>query len=122
MLLKLFDIFVYMRIKNDIKAKLNDFMDLCRNHRVKYLYAFGSATTDDFNSKTSDIDLVVELDTLDPLDRGESLMNLWDTFERFFNRKVDLLTDSSIKNPILRKNINKTKILIYDGTKQEIFI
>ena len=111
-----------MRIKNDIKAKLSDFIDLCRNHRVKYLYAFGSATTDDFNSKTSDIDLVVELDTLDPLDRGESLIDLWDKFERFFNRKVDLLTESSIKNPILRKNINKTKILIYDGTKQEIFI
>jgi len=49
-------------------------------------------------------------------------MSLWDKLEEFFHRKVDLLTNSSIKNPILRKNIDKTKILIYDGTGQKIFV
>jgi predicted nucleotidyltransferase len=111
-----------MRIKDDIKAKLKDFIDLCKSHEVKYLYAFGSSTTDSFDSQTSDIDLVVELDTLDPIERGEKLIDLWDKFEGFFDRKVDLLTESSIENPILRKNIDNTKILIYDGTGQEIFI
>ena len=36
--------------------------------------------------------------------------------------KVDLLTNASIKNPILRKSIDTTKTLIYDGKKQEIFL
>lgn len=111
-----------MRIKDDIKIKEKDFSDLCKSHKVKYLYAFGSSTTDEFDSQTSDIDLVVEIDTSDPLERGEKLIDLWDKFENFFNRKVDLLTDASIKNPILRKSIDRTKILIYDGTGQEVLI
>jgi uncharacterized protein len=32
-----------------------------------------------------------------------------------FQRKVDLLINSSIENPILRKSIDLSKILIYDG-------
>ncbi|MBI9068794.1 MAG: nucleotidyltransferase domain-containing protein [Salinivirgaceae bacterium] len=111
-----------MRIKDDIKVKLKDFLDLCKSHKVKYLYAFGSSTTDSFNNQTSDIDLVVEIDSPDPLERGEKLIDLWDKFEKFFDRKVDLLTDSSIKNPILRKSIDNSKILIYDGTGQKILI
>ena len=79
------------------------------------MYAFGSSTTDKFNDTTSDIDLLVEIDVPDPIERGEKLLSLWDTFELFFHRKVDLLTDSSVRNPYLRKNIDSTKVLIYDG-------
>lgn len=111
-----------MRIKNDIQLKEKDFGNLCKSHKIKYLYAFGSSTTDRFDSLTSDIDLIVKIDSPDPIERGENLIDLWDKFEKFFNRKVDLLTDSSIKNPILRKSIDSTKILIYDGTGQEILI
>ena len=49
-------------------------------------------------------------------------MNIWDKLEDFFQRKVDLLTNSSIKNPILRKNIDTTKILLYDGIEQKVSI
>jgi predicted nucleotidyltransferase len=83
---------------------------------VKYLYAFGSSTNERFDPKSSDIDLLVEIDSSDPLDRGEKLLSLWDLFENFFNRKVDLLTESSIRNPYLKKSIESTKILIYDGS------
>ena len=64
--------------------------------------------------------LLIEIDNDDPIERGENLMNIWDKFEQFFQRKVDLLTNTSIKNPILKKSIDSTKILIYDGQKQEI--
>ena len=47
-------------------------------------------------------------------------MSIWDQLETFFQRKVDLLTDSSIRNPILRKNINQTKVLLYDGSGQKV--
>ena len=90
-------------------------MNLCKTHNVKYLYAFGSSTTDKFDKKNSDIDLLVEIDAADPIERGEKLISLWDTFELFFQSRVDLLTDSSIRNPYLRKSIDSTKVLIYDG-------
>jgi uncharacterized protein len=111
-----------MKIKDDIKVKLQDFISLCTTHKVMYLYAFGSAIRDDFNEQTSDVDLIVEIDDSDPIERGEKLIDLWDKLEIFFSRKVDLLTFSSIKNPILRKNIDRTKILIYDGTSKKIFV
>ena len=95
---------------------------LCKDHNVKYLYAFGSSVTDSFDFNKSDIDLLVEIDSEDPIDRGEKLLELWDLFEIFFRRKVDLLTDSSIHNPFLRKSIDATKILIYDGSGPKILI
>ena len=109
-----------MLIKDEISKKQNDFAFLCKSHNVKYLYAFGSSVSDKFDNKKSDIDLLVEIDSEDPIDRGEKLLSLWDLFESFFKRKVDLLTESSIRNPYLRKSIDSTKILIYDGSGQKV--
>ena len=111
-----------MIVKDEILKKLTDFNSLCQLHKVRYLYAFGSSVTDRFDYDTSDIDLLVEIDDSDPIERGEKLISLWDTFEIFFHRKVDLLTDSSIHNPYLRKSIDSTKVLIYDGTSQKVLI
>lgn len=108
-----------MNLKETIKNKLSDFLSICKSHNVKNLYAFGSSITDKFNEQTSDIDLLIEIDNDDPIERGESLMSIWDKFELLFQRKVDLLTDTSIKNPILRKSIDATKVLIYDGKNQK---
>ncbi|MGA9590407.1 MAG: nucleotidyltransferase domain-containing protein [Salegentibacter sp.] len=84
------------------------------------LYVFGSATTAQFDEDTSDVDLLIEIDEKDPLERGEKLLAIWDKLEEFFQRKVDLLTPSSLINPVLRKKIEATKVLIYDGKRQEI--
>lgn len=111
-----------MNLKESIQYKMADFLALCKAHNVKSLYAFGSSITDQFNEDSSDIDLLIEIDNDDPIERGESLMSIWDKFEQFFQRKVDLLTNTSIKNPILKQSIDSTKILIYDGKKQEISI
>ncbi len=111
-----------MNLRESIKSKTNDFLALCKSHDVSSLHAFGSSVTENFDDKSSDIDLLIEIDKHDPIERGESLMNIWDQFESFFERKVDLLTNSSIKNPILKKNIDSTKVLIYDGKKQKVFI
>jgi len=110
-----------MRVQTDIALHLNEFQTLCREFSVSSMYAFGSATTDKFREQ-SDIDLLVEIEISDPVERGEKLMSLWDKLELFFNRKVDLLTNNSIKNSYLRKSIDQTKILIYDGKRDQIFI
>jgi uncharacterized protein len=111
-----------MVIKDEILKRPHDFNTLCREHQVKYLYAFGSSVTDRFDYDKSDIDLLVEIDNADPIERGEKLISLWDLFEGFFHRKVDLLTDSSIRNPFLRKSIDATKILIYDRAGQKVLV
>ncbi len=103
-----------------IKESYSDFVDLCRSHKVDKIYAFGSSITDHFDPKTSDIDVVVKIDIDDPVDRGEALLSLWDNLEILFNRKVDLLTEDSIRNPYLKSNINRTKKLIYSDISSSI--
>jgi predicted nucleotidyltransferase len=105
-----------------IRARYNDFVDLCQSHKVDKIYAFGSSITDHFDPQTSDIDVVVKIDIDDPADRGEALLSLWDKLEALFQRKVDLLTEDSIRNPYLKASINRTKKLIYDGEGKKVFV
>ena len=105
-----------------IKERYSDFVGLCQAHRVDKIYAFGSSITNHFDPNTSDIDLVVKVDISDPADRGEALLSLWDKLEELFERKVDLLTDDSIRNPYLKANINRTKKLIYDREGEKVFV
>ncbi len=75
-----------MNLKESIKYRMTDFLSLCKAHNVKNLYAFGSSITDEFNEESSDIDLLIEIDNDDPIERGENLTNIWDQFEKFFQR------------------------------------
>ncbi len=115
-------ILAIVNLREAISANQNEFLALCKTHEVKELYAFGSSVSGRFNDASSDIDLLVELETKDPLQRGEYLTDLWEKFESFFQRKVDLLTNASIRNPILRNSIDTSKVLIYDGKEQKVSI
>lgn len=108
-----------MFVANHIKSNLIEFKKLCESHRVTRLYAFGSSSTKNFRAD-SDVDLLIELDIEDPIERGLNLMDIWDRLERFFQRKVDLLTHSSVRNPELKKNIDANIILIYNREKEKI--
>ena len=111
-----------MDLTSLIKEKYHEFATLCRTYRVKKMYAFGSSITDHFDPIKSDIDLVVKLDIDDPADRGEALLSLWDNLEALFERRVDLLTEDSIRNPYLKKSIDRTKKLIYDGEGEKVLV
>jgi predicted nucleotidyltransferase len=87
-------------------------ISLCEKHKVKRLYAFGSVITDRFSNQ-SDIDLVVDFKEIDLIDYADNYFDLQDSLEDIFERKVDLLEDKAIRNPILRKNIDDSKQLIY---------
>ena len=90
-------------------------VDLCDNNSVvSKLYFFGSALSAGFDEETSDIDVLVEVADLPPEERGERLIALWDNLELLFNRQVDLLTESSLRNPYFRKEVEQTKKMIYD--------
>jgi uncharacterized protein len=111
-----------MIIKEYIAKDSIKFQRICRDHQVKVLYAFGSSVSDKFKNDLSDIDLVVEVDIADPLEKGETLLSLWDSLEAFFKRKVDLLTRDSILNPYLKKSIDSAKIVIYDRSGKEVSV
>jgi len=105
-----------------LKDNIQQLVEICRRHQVSKLFVFGSAITENFNLESSDIDLMVKLLPMSPEEKGEHLLDLWDELEELFQRKVDLLTDQPIKNPFLKKNVEKTKLLIYDGEREEVLV
>ncbi len=107
-----------MVIREEIEKNKKEFNTLCKSHKVKKLFAFGSGVTSQFDPVKSDFDFLVELDITDPIEKGETLLSLWDKFELFFNREIDLLTNASLRNPYLKREIESTKKLIYDGSRK----
>ena len=100
-------------VTNEIISKnAADILILCKQYHVKTLYAFGSVLTDKFNSD-SDVDLVVDIDAKDPLDYAEMYFDLKFSLEDLLKRPIDLLENRAIRNPIMRKQIDNTKQLIY---------
>jgi len=97
-------------MQGTISNKLLLLKPIFQLHKVEKAYLFGSATTDNFSAK-SDIDLLITFqENIDPLEKGESL---YDSLRIHFNREVDLITESSLKNPYFIEEVNNTKQLIY---------
>lgn len=86
---------------------------LCENHKVKELYVFGSVLNDNFN-ESSDIDLLIQFDTIDVIDYFDNYMDLKEHLEELFHRDIDLLEHQTIRNPILKNSIDKEKKLLYE--------
>ena len=88
--------------------------ELFKKHGIKNAFLFGSALSDRFNNQ-SDLDIIVNfLDYSEPLKVGQSIWDLEDELEALINRKIDLLTERSLKNPFFIKEVNETKELIYE--------
>ena len=85
---------------------------LCDKYHVKSLFAFGSVTRDELKPN-SDIDLVVDIDSNDPLSYSDDYFGLKFQLEQLLKRQVDLLELRAIKNQYLRQNIENSKVLVY---------
>ena len=105
-----------------LEKRMPQLQALCEKYRVARLYAFGSVLTDRFHPRWSDLDLQVVLEPMPPLERGETILALWDDLEDLFEKKVDLLTDQPIENPYFKEEVDNTKQLIYEQARQEVLI
>lgn len=95
-----------------LERYIGDIRLLCQKNRVKSLYVFGSVLTDRFTEK-SDIDLIVDIDSNDPLVYADYYFDLKFALEELLNRQIDLLESRALKNPYLIENIDKSKTLLY---------
>lgn len=89
---------------------------LCKAHHVKRLYAFGSITRDDFTPE-SDVDLLYTFnyEQMPLLDAADNFFDFYDRMQTVFERKVDLVSETGIRNPYLRASIDQDKILLYEA-------
>jgi predicted nucleotidyltransferase len=96
----------------NIEENLSKLKKLCTDYHVDKMYLFGSALNSSF-SNHSDIDLLVKFKQMDLAKYFQNYMELKENLESLFGRKVDLLEEQTLKNPILIKSINKSKELVY---------
>ena len=95
-----------------IETYKEQILRLCENYKVKSLYSFGSVNSKLFTDN-SDVDLMVDFNTTDPLEYTENYFELKFALEKILNRSIDLLENKAIKNPFLRESIDNSKVLIY---------
>jgi uncharacterized protein len=105
-------IFVFKSLIMFLESYKGDIKILCQKNKVKSLYVFGSVLTDKFTEK-SDIDLIVDIDSKDPLEYSDNYFNLKFALGELLSRQIYLLENLALKNPYLRENIDNSKKLLY---------
>lgn len=105
-----------------LSSKLPALQELCRQYKVKYLWAIGSVLTEKFRAD-SDVDLVYELDR--PSISDENYLPNLDGFIAgllmlFAGRKIDLVHYPSLKNPYFIEEVDETKVLLYEQNLEEV--
>ena len=102
-----------------IERNIEMILALCEKHKVRELSVFGSVLSDRFNDE-SDIDFVVDFGVMDIAEYADNYLNMQASLSQLLGREIDLLEDKAIRNPILRKNIDRTKQVIYGWVLQEM--
>jgi len=98
---------------NIIDRNIDSLISLCKQHKVKELYIFGSILTSKFN-KYSDIDMLVQFDNIDILEYADNYFDFKEKLEKLLGREIDLLENQAIRNPIFRKILDRDKKIVYD--------
>ncbi len=97
-----------------VENNLNFIREACKKYKVKSLYLFGSATTENFTPK-SDLDFLVEYfkdaEGLPeyPFDYFDLLLSL----QNITGKKVDLVIKEAVRNSYFKKSLEEQKVLIY---------
>lgn len=96
-----------------VQSKLDDIIAACKKHHVNAIALFGSAAKN-ATHEDSDIDFLVEFsEEIDVLEYANNYFSLLDQLQEILNKKVDLLSVKSLKNPVLKKEVYQTKIDLY---------
>lgn len=87
--------------------------ELCRLHQVQRLEVFGSILRDDFNPETSDVDVLADFER-DASGRAVGdYFDFKEALEKLLGRKVDVVTAGLVRNPYVRRAIERSKVALY---------
>ncbi|MGH9787541.1 MAG: nucleotidyltransferase family protein [Candidatus Acidiferrales bacterium] len=86
---------------------------LCRSYGVRRLEVFGSAATGLTRSEEGDLDFLVEFQPLPPGGYADAYFGLLESLEALYERPVDLVVPSAIRNPFFLQSVERTRALLY---------
>ncbi|HNY38736.1 MAG TPA: nucleotidyltransferase domain-containing protein [Bryobacteraceae bacterium] len=88
-------------------------VELCRKFGVDRLDVFGSAARGDFEPGRSDVDLVVRFAQAGERGYADRYLQFAEAVEAALGCRIDLLTERSLRNPILIEQIAKDRLNLY---------
>ena len=96
-----------------IKSLVPDIIDACRRHGAVYAALVGSFTQPDPAVEPRDLDLLVKFPS--GLERRAwQYFDLREELQTVTERSVDLIEIDAVKNPILRKEFERTKVVLLE--------
>jgi len=98
-----------------IEEHLDDVRALCEKYRVKRLAVFGSAVKGTFDPVRSDLDFVVEFFPRQFAGFGDVYFRLLTELQDLFNREIDLVERSAVRNPYFLKVLELSEQPLYDA-------
>lgn len=87
--------------------------DLCRRFGVSSMSVFGSAANGEFDAERSDVDLLIELDPPEGMDRFEAYFGLKEELEALLGRPVDLVLPAALDNPYFAASVAESREDVY---------
>ena len=98
-----------------IEQKKQEIAALCRTHRVRALWLFGSATTEAWDPETSDIDFLVDLGDYEA-GVAHRFLDLADDLESTVGRSIDLVTVVGLAgNPRMERRVHAQRVKLYES-------
>jgi predicted nucleotidyltransferase len=85
---------------------------LCLEYHVRRLDLFGSAAVQD-EPQSRDLDFLVEFLPLPLGEYSNAFFGLLESLEQLFDRPIDLVIDSAIRNPYFRESVEGTRRPLY---------
>ena len=88
---------------------------ICREIGVKRLELFGGAANGEFNPETDDLEFIVDFLPEAHRSWGAEYSDLTEQLAGLYGHTVDLYVDENIRYPELRRCVDETRTLIYEG-------
>lgn len=104
-----------------IEEKKEQIAALCRTHRVRSLWVFGSAASGAWNPVTSDIDFLVDLGEYSS-DYASRFFSLRRDLAKLLDREIDLLSAGGRDEGPgwFQEEVDATKVSIYDARSDQL--
>lgn len=98
---------------DEIRARSAELEQICRRYPVRRLELFGSAVSDRYREGKSDLDFLVEFESVPIGAYADAYFGMLEALEDLFGSPVDLVVDSAITNPYFRASVDSSKALLY---------
>lgn len=98
-----------------IQAHRLELIDLCQRYQVRSLELFGSGAKEGIkdDSEIGDLDFLVEFQIQNKPGCSDTYFDLLSSLQHLFNKPVDLIMLSAIKNPYFLQSIEENRIRLY---------